>query len=264
VKRKRIGILLVVLGALIALGVGVFVYLQAEQASELAKQTPTVDVVVAQIPLAPRVQIPATAVALAKIPADLLPAEAATRLSDVVGKYPLTQIYKGEVVIQPKLADTAGKTGPSFSLKEGLVAIAYGGSDLLNNAGAIRAGDHVDVLMSLPLPAMPSGSSSSSASQAATNFPTVTQTFLQNVEVMQVGSFPTADQQGQGGNASARTITFQVSHQDALVLKWAKDAGGTLDLVLRHPSDVEPVTTDAVTANYIFRKFNFTLSQPLQ
>ncbi len=263
-NRKRIGIILMVFGILLAIGVGVVVYLQTEQAAEIARRTPTVEVVVASTDLPERVAVQASAVAIAKIPAEVVPVEAATKLTNVVGKYPLTRIYKGEVIIQGKMADSSGKTGPAFTLREGLVAVTYPGSDLLTTTGAIRPGDRVDILLTLPLtrtgPA-PSGSAPQPG-QATTSLPQVTQTLLQNVEVLKVGSFPAAGQQE--GAAAGKGITFQVSHQDALILKWAKDSGGTLDLVLRHPSDKEPVSTDSITANYVLRKFKFTFAEPLQ
>lgn len=93
--------------------------------------------------------------------------------------------------------------------------------------------------------------------------PQVTQTLLQNVEVLRVGVFATT--QGQGQNEPAgKQITFQVDHQDALILKWAKDSGGTIDLVLRHTAEKEPVSTEPITANYVFKKFKFVLSEPIQ
>ena len=42
-------------------------------------------------------------------------------------------------------------------------------------------------------------------------------------------------------------IGFLVDHQDALIIKFIKDAGGTIDLVLRSIEDQQVVRTDAVT-----------------
>lgn len=264
-KRKRIGIVLVVLGALVALGVGAYVYMTAQQAATVASQIPTQDVVVATAELPERMPVPATAVTLTKVPAGMVPESAATKLSDVVGKYPLTRIFKNEIVIQGTLADSAGKAGPSFALKKGMVAMTLAGSDLLTPTGAVRPGDRVDMLLTLSLQkaATSGGAQGSQGAAASASIPAVTQTLLQNLEVLQIGTFPAA---GQANNATAGkgSITFQVSHQDALILKWAKDSGGVIDYVLRHPDDREPVTTEPITENYIFKKFNFQLAQPIQ
>lgn len=257
-NRKRIGAILIVFGVLLALAVGVLVYLQTEEAAQIAKRTPTVEVVVALADLPERVAIPASSVTLAKVPADMVPPEKAAGLDRVVGKYPLTKIYRGEILIQPKLADSSTRTTPAFSLKEGMVAFTYAGNDLLTPTGAIRPGDRVDILLTLPLPRPQIPGSN----QPPAPIPQVTQTLVQNVEVLRVGSFPVGNQPETAGGGKG--ITFQVSHQDALILKWAKDSGGTIDLALRHPSDKEPASTEAITANYVIRKYKFLLAEPFQ
>jgi pilus assembly protein CpaB len=275
VKRKRIGIILVVIGILLALAVGAAVYLQTEQAMQIARQAATVDAVVANVDLPERVAVPAAAVTVVKVPADIMPVNAATKPQDVVGKYPMTTIYKNEVIVKPKLVDTAAKTVPSFTLKEGMVAVTYPGTDLLNATGAIRQGDRVDVLATLPLPrtggqngqpGQPGGAPlvNQPANQGPL-LPQVTQTVLQNVEVLKVGGFPAAAAQGgQQAEGAGKQITFQVDHQDALILKWVKDSGGMIDLVLRHTNEKEPVATEAITASYVFKKFKFVLADPIQ
>lgn len=262
-NRKRLGVVLIALGILAALGVGVMVYLQVEEAAEVARRTPTVDVVIATTDLPERVAIPAASLMVAKVPAQVVPVDAATKVETVAGKYPLSRIYKNEVIIQSKLADSSGKTGPAFTLQNGMVAVSLPGNDLLTASGAIRPGDRVDLLLTLPLPREQGQSPGQPAREQATSLPQVTQTLLQNVEVLRVGSFA-APGQAETATAQGKGITFQVSHQDALVLKWAKDSGGTIDLVLRHPSDKEPASTDAVTAAYVLRRFRFTLAEPLQ
>jgi pilus assembly protein CpaB len=264
-NRKRLGIVLVVLGLLLALGVGVLVYVTAEQAAEIDRRTPTVDVVIATADLPERVAIPASAVTITKVPAGLLPIEASTKLENVVGKYPLTRIFKNEVLVQSKLADTTGRTGPSFALKDGMVAASLSGNDVLSGTGAIRPGDRVDILLTLPLTrtAAPGQPSTGQAQTASSPIPQVTQTLVQNIEVLRVGSFPTGSQQ-QDAAAGSKAITFQVDRQNALILKWAKDSGGVIDIALRAPSDKEDMATESITANYVIKKFKFAFAEPLQ
>jgi Flp pilus assembly protein CpaB len=268
-NRKRVGIIFIVVGLVVAIGVGAVVYLQMEQATEIAKRTPVVEVVVAVSDLPERVVIPPTAIKVMKVPVEMASPQAATKLEDVVGKYPLTRIYSSEIVFRPKLANTAGMTAPAFALEEGMVATTLAGSDLLNGTGAIRAGDRVDMLISLPLPApttdgtLTTISAGSTEVQTAPTIPLVSQKMLQNLEVLRVGSFPGVSQTGEAGSAQStgKSITFQVSHQDAVILKWAKDSGGTIDLILRHPADREPVNTEPIALDYVFRQFNFTFAE---
>ena len=53
-----------------------------------------------------------------------------------------------------------------------------------------------------------------------------------------------------------------VNAQDALVLKYAKDSGGIVDLALRAPGDNQQVTTDPVTIDRLFARFNFQRPGP--
>jgi Flp pilus assembly protein CpaB len=253
-NRKRVGIIFVVLGLILAIGVGAVVYTQTEQAAEIARRTPVTDVVVAAVDLPERAPIPASALKVVKVPVDLAAPQAATTPQEVAGKFPLTRIYAGEVVFRAKLAATAGMTVPAFSLEEGMVAASLAGSDLLNGTGAIRAGDRVDMLISLPLPPP------EESGQTPPAIPLVSQKMLQNLQVIRIGSFPgageAATQQGAG-----KTITFQLTHQDAVILKWAKDAGGAIDLILRHPDDREPVFTEPIALDYVFREFRFKFAE---
>lgn len=254
--KRALGLILALLGISISVGLAIYVYIQADQVSKVTRQA-TTDVVVAREDLAPRVAVPASAVAVVKMPVDLVPPEAATSAADVVGRYPLTKIYRGETLIRPELADTEGQTGPAFMLRDDSVAVTYPGSDLLTSAGAVRAGDRVDLLISLPV-SQPAQPTAAAPADGAT--PIVTQMMLQNIEVLRVGSFTAPGQQQ--ANASSKFITFQVKPQDALVLKWAKDSGGTIDLVLRPPSRREEDVLEAVNSSYISRRFRVLLTEP--
>ena len=54
-----------------------------------------------------------------------------------------------------------------------------------------------------------------------------------------------------------------LDHQDALVLKYAKDSGGVIDLALRAPDDTAQVKTDTVTIDLIFERFNYRRPAPV-
>jgi pilus assembly protein CpaB len=78
----------------------------------------------------------------------------------------------------------------------------------------------------------------------------VTQATMQNVTVYSTGVWsPT----GSGGdsNTSVKVITFIVDRQEALILKYIKDSGGTIDLIVRSASDNQPGATDPVSLDYL-------------
>jgi Flp pilus assembly protein CpaB len=55
---------------------------------------------------------------------------------------------------------------------------------------------------------------------------------------------------------TVEALTLSVTPQDAVVLKYAEEMGASMDLVLRSVADAEkPVTTEAVTLQYVFDRF---------
>jgi pilus assembly protein CpaB len=151
------------------------------------------------------------------------------------------------------------------------VAVAFPGNDILSGIGAVRAGDRVDILLSLPLPQQqqttPGAPPTTHQGAVQASSGISVQTTMQNVEVLAVGQEATApSNQGSAGGrgAGGPVITFLVDHQDALVLKFIKDSGGVIDLALRSPDDNQAVQTDAVTISTIYDQFKFRLSGPLR
>ena len=52
-------------------------------------------------------------------------------------------------------------------------------------------------------------------------------------------------------------MAFLVDPQDALLAKFVKDSGGTIDLVLRSRDSHDPVNTEPVTADTLVDRFKF-------
>jgi hypothetical protein len=59
-------------------------------------------------------------------------------------------------------------------------------------------------------------------------------------------------------------VILVVDPQDALVLKYARENNFILDLVLRAAGDEAPNDTEAVTLEYMIRRFNISLPPKLQ
>jgi Flp pilus assembly protein CpaB len=62
-------------------------------------------------------------------------------------------------------------------------------------------------------------------------------------------------------SAAKGVIGFLVDHQDALIIKFVKDSGGTIDLVLRSTDDEQAIRTDAITMDTLVERFRFRLPQ---
>jgi Flp pilus assembly protein CpaB len=58
-------------------------------------------------------------------------------------------------------------------------------------------------------------------------------------------------------------VTLGVTPQDALVLKYAEEAGASIDFALRRAGDTQTVSTESVTLQYLMDRFNIELPPKL-
>jgi pilus assembly protein CpaB len=256
------GLLLAVLSGLLVISIS--------RTSNQPAEVKQVYVIMAARDIPELVPVSADALVVKPFPADFVPAGAIAAPEQAVGKFTTTRIIKDQILLGAHLSPTRRAGNVAASVPKGKVAIAFPGNDILSGLGAVRAGDRVDILLSLPLPqqqqttpgAPPTAHQGSV--QATSNISV--QTTMQNVEVLAVGQEATApsNQGSVGGRAAGPVITFLVDHQDALVLKFIKDSGGVIDLALRSPDDNQAVQTDAVTLSTIYDQFKFRLSGPLR
>ena len=113
----------------------------------------------------------------------------------------------------------------------------------------------------------------------------VTQLTVQDAVVLRVGDWPMEGEAEPGGEgegeeqppegeeggapverpsrASVEPLTLIVTLQDAMVLKYAEELGANIDLVLRSAGDTDLITTDSVTLQYIFDRFNVEIPPKL-
>ena len=108
----------------------------------------------------------------------------------------------------------------------------------------------------------------------------VTQVTVQDAVVLRIGDWPgqeeappvEEDLPAEGEEQStpatvarvgAEPLTVVVTPQDAMVLKYAAEAGADIDFVLRSAGETGQVTTDSVTLQYLFERFNIELPPKL-
>ena len=107
----------------------------------------------------------------------------------------------------------------------------------------------------------------------------VTQLTVQDATVLRVGDWPSEveapppeeeaqpteeeEQPSPSSRAAVEPLTVIVTPQDAMVLKYAGEVGANIDLVLRSASDTGQITTDSVTLQYLFERFNIELPPKL-
>lgn len=256
---QRGGQLLIVLGLILAIITAGLVY-TATRAPETKVMTVPVVVAVQDIP--ERVGLEAPMLAVKQWPADAIPADAISKIEDVVGKASVTKIYAGEPLLRGKLVDARAASSLTFLIPPGMVAYTIPANESNAVAGAIQAGDSVDVLVTLRIQDVDVRTGNESKDQLTA------QLTLQDVKVIGIGVWTPPRKSAPASTAGAtttdasskpvemRTLTVLVNQQDALVLKYASEQG-TVSLALRPYNDHEKVTTDSVYITYMVDRFQF-------
>jgi Flp pilus assembly protein CpaB len=172
--------------------------------------------------------------AIKTYPKALAPAGAITNQADAVGQTTLSGIPAGAAVVRSQLVAANGRSGASVTLDKGKVLVAFPTVDPLTVAGLVRPGDRIDLLATVT-----SGTGESSRK---------TQTTLQNLEVIDVLTTGT-------GGAKTSSLTFNVDHQVALVLKYLRDSQAAVDVAVRSRAETELATTTSVDLAYLLQTY---------
>lgn len=260
---KRSGILLIVLGLLLAVLSSISVYsLLSKQTPPPAVATPTplpvVKVVVAAQDIPMRTILQAGMLVTKDWPQDLLPAGATSKPTDLVGRIVGGPLVAGEPVLVSKIMIEQEAIGLAPTLPPGLVATALSLQSGSAVGGAVKEGDSVDILVSLEY---------SLYNEKGDESKPVHATFysIQDVPVLRVlnpeeaasgsatstGSVAAAMKSSSGAMVQ---LTVLVTPQDALLLKYAREKG-FIDVVLRSPQYHDQVVTDPIFLEYIMRRF---------
>jgi pilus assembly protein CpaB len=224
--------------------------------------TPDTQVVVAVQAVSVRSLLKPSDVALRSIPVNSIPEGALRDVNEAIGKLNLTDFYPGEVILRQRLVDANVKSGDgriALALANDEVLIAYPANDLLSRSGVLKPGDRVDLLFSVRVdpnrvlavagarPGIVSGAGGGGEKEISTF------NALQNVTLSAVvGAVPGGDKAQSG---LPQMLLLTVSPQDALLLKYLKDAEAMFDMVLRAPGDERPSDADPVDIDYIIRRY---------
>jgi pilus assembly protein CpaB len=215
--------------------------------------TPTVPVVVAATQIKVRTQLTADVLETVEMPVDVVPIGAVGAVRDATGMLTTVDLYPGEVLLQRRLLDPnviAPDGRLAMVLVEDEVLMAFPAGDLMSQIGVLKAGDHVDLLFSLDVPV---GAALGGPSFGGDQTEQMTFNLLENITIAAVVGGPT----GTGGREDTKPIALllTVSPQDALVLKYVKDAGGIPDIVLRPPGVEGPYETEPVDIDYVIDRY---------
>jgi pilus assembly protein CpaB len=255
-------------GIVLALLAGLVAYTTLTRVTETptgaAAAGPTVTVMTAARSLPIRSVLTISDLIEVEMPAEALP-EGAIRTSDAaVGRLTTTALFPGEPVLEQKLVDpnvVSPDGRKALFLLEDEVLMALPTQDMLSRSGMLSPGDHVDILFSLTFPENRGiGAVDSQGEEQQATFG-----LLQNVTIAALlGGVPAAASSAEEGGESSgeSTVTtipdgvlVSIAPQDALAVKYAMDAGGVIDLVLRAPGVEKPFVTDPVDIDYLINRY---------
>jgi len=286
---RRGSTVLIIVGILLAVGTAAIAYVLLGRGArpQPLEATPTpetmVQVVVALQNIPAYADIPTEAVGTGEIAQSKLTTHLQVPEA-VVGRKASRTILQGSFIMAEWIIDpeTVAQQGRDASLyitpdREGRsrVAMAFETTLLHGVAGAIQNGDFVDMLISYRFidreeelePAVEGGEAPPPTQIL------VAQLLLQDIEVYRVGPWliptPTPTPEGEAPPEGAEeqplqpirsnTLTLLLAQQDALVVKFARESGATIDVVLRGRDDHTIVRTETVTMEYVTTRFEITI-----
>ena len=202
--------------------------------NQAANKAPTRHVIAANTTLQPGTPITAENLTEINWPVNVSMDGLIDKKEDAVGRVPMIAIDANQPVMKNSLA-SSGSFGLAAKIPPGMRAASVKSNEVMNIAGFIFPGSHVDVLVTMR------GENNVSSS--------VTRTVLQNVQVLATGTKTDPDPNGKPENVSVVTllVTPEESEKLALAQNQAAQNQGSIQLVLRNGGDVakaDPMPVD--------------------
>jgi len=151
------------------------------------------------------------------------------KVDDVVGRALIYPLGEKEPVLQRDLAEPGSGIGLSVKIPPGMRATSIRSNEIVGVAGFLFPGSHVDVLDTYTPP----------GSQGP-----ITETVLQNVEVITAGQKIQPDPQGKPETVSVVTLLLNPKDSEKLLLASSQ---GNVQFVLRNGADTEDMKTPPIS-----------------
>jgi pilus assembly protein CpaB len=220
---RRFGVALLVAFVLSA-GASYYLYRRVTTQNQAAKPT-TIKLVAASTSLQAGAALTSESLTMIDWPANLPITGSFSKTDDVVGRsliYPLTP---KQPILERDLAVAGSGIGLTVKIPEGMRATALRSNDVVGVAGFLYPGSRVDVMLTY----RPEGR----------NEP-VTQTILQNVEVLTAGQRIEPDPQGKPENVNVVTLLLTPEDSQKIILASSQ---GSIQFVLRNGADKNTTQT---------------------
>lgn len=260
--------------ALVAGGAAFITLQRASVAPAGQTLSATTSVVVAAHPVAIGSLLSEADLTVQSLPTGALPMGTMAAVGEAAGQVSTVPLNTGEMVLADHLTKPdITALNAAFTLPEGKVAVTLASDDLLSDVSMVQAADHVNVMYSLKVKrqvqnsnAGGSGGSEEESEERQYTFGT-----LQNVTVVSVmRTAVKEDAQASTGDAkeakaqplgAARAYILALDPQDALVLKYLKDAGAAMDLALRNVTDETDHVVKPVDIKYVVDRYQLPVCQ---
>jgi pilus assembly protein CpaB len=179
-----------------------------------------------------------------------LPKGAILKPENAIGRGVISDLYAGEPVIESRLAAMGSGGGLAATIPQGMRACAVRVDDVVGVAGFATPGMRVDVLISGNPPG-DNGPTSRAAMEG-----TLTETLLQNIEVLSAGQDIQKDAEGKPH--PVQVVNLLVTPDQAETLSLASSQT-KIQLVLRNPLDTK---TEAVPGTAVANLFSDQAPKP--
>jgi pilus assembly protein CpaB len=167
-----------------------------------------------------------------------LPEGAILNKQQAIGRGVTSNLYKGEPILESRLAAPGAGGGLAATIPPGMRACAIRVDDVVGVAGFVTPGMRVDVLISGNPPDSPNSSLGAQE-----------KTLLQNIKVLSAGQDIQKDSEGKA--ISAQVVNLLVTPEQAETLSLAASQA-KIQLVLRNPLDMQTADTPSTAVANLY------------
>jgi pilus assembly protein CpaB len=235
-RPKALALLGIALGCGLVAAVGINQVLAGRRDAGSGSAVETVDIFVAGAQIGIGDLLKPENVKLQSWPKDQVPVGALLTLEDVKGRRTRQTFYPGEPILEAKLlAPGESGMGATDLIPDGMRVVPVHIDSKGNNAGLMKPGDRVDVVLFVPQNPQKGIAQS------------ITKTLLQNVKVFAVDETYQLEE-GSGKKSMAKTVSILVTLKQAQEVMLAQELG-QLRLMMRSVKDGIVEEAPTVTAN---------------
>jgi pilus assembly protein CpaB len=167
-----------------------------------------------------------------------IPGGAIRERQEIVGRGVIATIYKGEPIVDQRMAPKGAGAGLAATIPVGMRAVALRVNDVVGLAGFVLPGMRVDVLVAGSAPGIDTSRTGM-----------LCRTVLQSIEVLSAGQ--RIEKNADGKPESAQVVNLLVTPNQAETLNLASSET-KVQLVLRNPLDTNEAVTQGATVAGLF------------